>query len=111
METQIKLEVSGFTAHLKQGITYGDHQAMQKALMGATKGEINPKTQEYTADFDASATIEWTFQKMLVVVEKFTDKDGKDIAITRKVLEDLPMADGQALEEATDKLLEDIKKK
>jgi hypothetical protein len=111
MQDKILLEESGLTAHLKTSITYGDHQTMQSALMGAAKGNVNPVTQEYKADFDATATIEWTFKKLLTMVEKLVDKDGKEIQVTRKVLDELPMADGQALEQATDEILEAIKKK
>lgn len=110
MEKQLLLEESGYTAILKTNVTYGDHQAMQAVLMSAAKGKVNSSTQEYEADIDASATIEWTFKKMLVMVSKFT-KDDKEVQPTRKFLEDLPLLDGELLAVETDKILAEIKKK
>ncbi len=108
---QVKLEESGLTAHIKTKITYGEHQSIQASLMGAAKGKINPVTRQYDTEFDASATIEWTFKKQLVLVTKLIDKEGKETPISRKALEDLPMLDGQKLEEAVDLILDGVKKK
>ena len=107
----IKLEESGYTAHIKTSVTYGEHQAMQAVLMGAAKGSMDQATQQLNTEFDASSTIEWTFKKIQTMVIKLEDKDGKEISVDKKVLSSLPMADGQKLEQETDLILEEIKKK
>lgn len=111
MDKQIKLEESGYIAHLKTSVTFGEHQAMQGVLMGCSKGTLNPATKEYKTDFDGAASIEWSFKKIQTIVIKLVNAEGKDVPLTRKIIEDLPMADGQTLEYETDKILDDIKKK
>ena len=111
MEKQIKLEESGYTAHLKQTITFGEHQEMQAVLLSAAKGQLNPKTQQVNAEFDAAVTIDWTYAKMTIMVTKLVDKDGKEITANLEAMKALPMGDGQALEKEIDIILEAIKKK
>ena len=110
MEKPILLKESGYTAYLKTSVTYGDHQRMQASLMSAAKGNVNPSTQEYVAEFDASATIEWNYTKLLTMVTKLV-KDDKEISVTRKLNDNIPATDGILYEKKTDKIKKKKKKK
>lgn len=110
MEHKVELPESGHIAHLKTSITYGESQAIQATLMAGTKGKINPVTKEYEADLNPGATTEWIFKKMLIVITRFNDKDGKVLPVTRATIEGLPVSDGELLEKEVDAILDRVKK-
>lgn len=111
METPLKLEKSGYTAFLKDGITYGEHQILQGLLMKNATGKMNPVTKEVNTEFDPSASQEWTMRKLLIVITRVSDKDGNVIPVNKGFLDGLPLDDGLALEEAVDSILDGNKKK
>jgi len=110
MHKEIKLPVSGYIAYLKESITYGEFQQIQSVLMKTTKGSIDPVTKEMRTDFDPAATIEWTYIKILTVVEKI-EKENKIIPFNRQLIENLDVEDGELLASEVESILENIKKK
>ena len=55
--------------------------------------------------------MEYNLQRLLTVLIKLKDKDGKELPVNQGTIEDLSMSDGQLLETKVNEILDDSKKK
>ena len=110
----IELPESGCKVHLKTSLTYGENRALQGVVMKNMKTKMDPSAKEtggIVPDFSGQDFHEYPFRRLMLVISKLEDKEGKDIGISEQFINDLSIKDGQFLEEEVAKLHDEEVKK
>ncbi len=104
---------SGITAFLSAELTYGQHRKLQAILYNTV--DPNAAFKEAGGKKESNVTgqlmMDYYMMKMIIATKKLIGLDDKEIPVSEEAIEALSMKDGEALNDAVDKLFEETKKK
>lgn len=93
------IELTNSKVHLKEALTWGDMQKIQRTTMAGAK----IKDTKGNFDFDATAVFEAKYVTLECSVEKVVENE-EEKPFTRAWMDALSMADGTKLEDAVDEM-------
>lgn len=96
---------AGYQITLKEHLSYAGYLSMQQAMLSGIKVAVGQDAQPALTELPADALIIGQQAALKALVVSATTADGTDVPVT-ELLDELPIADGQALMDEVSKRTE-----
>lgn len=100
------IELTNYEVKIKEDLTWGESKEIQSALLKDVKVGTSG-----VSEIDAGQMIQATYKALELVIEEIKDNDGAEVKFSKKWMNNLPIEDGNKLEDQANEFISGQKKK
>jgi hypothetical protein len=95
------MKLKDYKVELKDSITWGESKDIQDSMLKDVEVDVRGQMK----GFSIGAMREAVYKTLEIIITKITDNNGKEVSFSRDWMDNLPIEDGDKLEDYTNKYI------